>query len=242
MKRGFTLAEVLITLGVIGVVAAMTLPVLIQNMNKQAWVSGLLKTYTTLEQGFKMVLVDENVEDFGNSSCIGGYEDFKNCMLKYFKASEVSLSDYVQKPITTEEGPYYTASQTKTSAIALADGTLVFYGGNGNVGHVFFTDVNGKKGPNTYGRDIFAFIVGTSNSGRKLIYPVGLGTLYNVNDEYVDSAVSATCALNFGNCQGHFIGENDISGEAVAVNDDISRECPGVGYTPKVLFEKKMDY
>ena len=35
MKNGFTLAEVLITLGIIGVVAAMTIPTLISNYKKQ---------------------------------------------------------------------------------------------------------------------------------------------------------------------------------------------------------------
>lgn len=35
MKKGFTLAEVLITLGIIGVVAAMTMPSLIQNHRKK---------------------------------------------------------------------------------------------------------------------------------------------------------------------------------------------------------------
>lgn len=41
--RAFTLAEVLITLGVIGVVAAMTLPTLIQNYQEQEYVNKLKK-------------------------------------------------------------------------------------------------------------------------------------------------------------------------------------------------------
>lgn len=36
MKRGFTLAEVLITLGIIGVVASMTMPVLVGNYKKKS--------------------------------------------------------------------------------------------------------------------------------------------------------------------------------------------------------------
>lgn len=36
IKKGFTLAEVLITLGIIGVVAAMTIPVLMNSTNDQA--------------------------------------------------------------------------------------------------------------------------------------------------------------------------------------------------------------
>lgn len=42
-KNAFTLAEVLITLGIIGVVAAMTLPTLIANYQKQVYANGLKK-------------------------------------------------------------------------------------------------------------------------------------------------------------------------------------------------------
>ena len=37
MKRAFTLAETLITLGIIGIVAALTIPVLVANYNTKAW-------------------------------------------------------------------------------------------------------------------------------------------------------------------------------------------------------------
>ena len=47
-KIAFTLAEVLITLGIIGVVAALTLPTLISNYKKQTYVTGLQKAYSVL--------------------------------------------------------------------------------------------------------------------------------------------------------------------------------------------------
>lgn len=49
-KRAFTLAEVLITLGIIGIVAAMTIPVLISNTNGAKFRSQLKKTVSTLNQ------------------------------------------------------------------------------------------------------------------------------------------------------------------------------------------------
>ena len=45
MKKGFTLAEVLITLGVIGVVAALTVPNVLQSHQKKVWVTQLQKAY-----------------------------------------------------------------------------------------------------------------------------------------------------------------------------------------------------
>lgn len=49
-KYGFTLAEVLITLGIIGIVAAMTIPTLISNTNGAKFRSQLKKTYSSLNQ------------------------------------------------------------------------------------------------------------------------------------------------------------------------------------------------
>ena len=76
-KRAFTLAEVLITLGIIGVVAAMTLPVLISNHRKQVYVTQLKKSVSTLEQAFHLALADSEVDELGNTDLflsIGGAE------------------------------------------------------------------------------------------------------------------------------------------------------------------------
>lgn len=53
-KKAFTLAEVLITLGIIGVVAAITIPTLIANTNNQKYRSQFKKTVSTLSQAAKM--------------------------------------------------------------------------------------------------------------------------------------------------------------------------------------------
>ena len=53
-KFGFTLAEVLITLGIIGVVAAMTLPGLMQSWNDKASVTKVKKAYSLLNQAYLM--------------------------------------------------------------------------------------------------------------------------------------------------------------------------------------------
>ena len=53
-KNGFTLAEILVSLGIIGVVAAMTIPNLLHDTSKQETVSKLEKEYTSLSQAVKM--------------------------------------------------------------------------------------------------------------------------------------------------------------------------------------------
>ena len=54
-KAAFTLAEVLITLGIIGIVAAMTLPALINNYKEQEIITRVKKTYTTIAQALELV-------------------------------------------------------------------------------------------------------------------------------------------------------------------------------------------
>ena len=62
-KIAFTLAEVLITLGIIGVVAALTLPTLIENHNKRVVETRLQKFYSAMNQAIKMAELDYGDRD-----------------------------------------------------------------------------------------------------------------------------------------------------------------------------------
>lgn len=57
LKVAFTLAEVLITLGIIGIVAAMTLPVLMGKYVERERITALKKTYSLLQQAFEIAVV-----------------------------------------------------------------------------------------------------------------------------------------------------------------------------------------
>ena len=61
-KWAFTLAEVLITLGIIGVVAAMTLPTLIQKYQEKVTVNKLKKMYSVLSQAYNLYRIDNELE------------------------------------------------------------------------------------------------------------------------------------------------------------------------------------
>ena len=58
-KKAFTLSEVLITLGIIGMVAALTMPAVIANYQKQETVSRLQKVYSVLSQAVKRAELSE---------------------------------------------------------------------------------------------------------------------------------------------------------------------------------------
>ena len=59
-KSAFTLAEVLVTLGIIGVVSAMTVPTLIQNHQRKTYVTQLHKVYNEISQVLLQYQTDKN--------------------------------------------------------------------------------------------------------------------------------------------------------------------------------------
>ena len=59
IKKGFTLSEVLITLGIIGVVAALTIPGLITQYKAKRLHSQFMKSYSVIQQAFKQMSEDD---------------------------------------------------------------------------------------------------------------------------------------------------------------------------------------
>ncbi len=96
MKKilAFTLAEVLITLGIIGVVAALTMPSLIQNHRRQVVETGLKKFYSTINQAIKMAEIDNGDKIYWTAS---DTDDFFNKYLKNY----LSYLKYENKRVGT---------------------------------------------------------------------------------------------------------------------------------------------
>lgn len=91
-NRAFTLAEVLITLVIIGVIAAITIPILISNYQKTQYVTSLKKAYTTITQALKEISADYGcVNDLKCTGLFsyGGSEDkFSAELIKHIKLSK----------------------------------------------------------------------------------------------------------------------------------------------------------
>lgn len=103
MKKGFTLAEVLITIGIIGVVAAMTMPVLIAAHRKHIVVTKLEKVYSVFNQAVRTSIVEhgdvtEWVIDCGNSNDVKctteeALEWFNEYIGKYLQITDITKRD-----------------------------------------------------------------------------------------------------------------------------------------------------
>ncbi len=188
-KNAFTLAEVLITLGIIGVVAAMTLPTLVQKQQEKVTVSRLKKAYSALSQAYLMISKDygeptnwgfsSNIDADGNSTPEGSIK-VSNLFAKYMKITkncENADGCWSSGDVYRLNGSLYGSGnpgeRDDIAKITLADGTYVAFGGlnaecSKNRGETkplssvcgwIIVDVNGNDRPNTYGIDIFEFSI-----------------------------------------------------------------------------------
>lgn len=182
MSKGFTLAEVLITLGIIGIVAAMTLPMLIQKQQEKIAVTQLKKTYTVFSQAyFRAVEANGPAESWniGSTDSSGGAQKLYNIFKPYLlKVKDCNLEqgcfyDGTYKSLNEDSHVWQPSKHSAHARGVLADGVpFAFWsGGDGclqnfsasgqgkysRVCGSLHVDINGYKNPNRAGVDYFSF-------------------------------------------------------------------------------------
>lgn len=171
MKRlkGFTLAEALITLAIIGVIASMVLPNLATDVQKQQVGPALAKAVNTLENANKMILQQNNARKL-SSIC---EDDYVSC-----------LNDYINGTLSTPTDTYYAydlkTTLTKEANMLVGKDSIAYFlesagltsietpPANSKYHNRYYTlliDINGpKKRPNVLGKDTFKFYVDDNGS------------------------------------------------------------------------------
>ena len=181
-KSAFTLAEVLITLGIIGVVAALTMPAVIANYQKQETVSKLKKFYSVMQQALTRAELEYgNIEDwdFGkNDETILFFNKYLRPYLQVAKTYNVGEApDNIEYKCINGRNCNSYGDLAHNPRFVLSDGTMILatdlaYDKTGvhpmmNI----IIDTNGFKAPNRYGRDVFAFSI---QKDKKFV-PAGVG-------------------------------------------------------------------
>lgn len=168
-NKAFTLAEVLITLAIIGVIAAISVPSLIQKTNQAELKTAWKKTFAMLSQGYDNQLFDKG----GNISTAGftNYSVFFNDFSNYYKGIKKCTDSRVEGCWVDSPTSWFWNTD-KYLGLILNNGSFIILGQvnpastsfpsyNGTAGippltiSDFEVDVNGAKGPNTTGKDIF---------------------------------------------------------------------------------------
>ena len=142
----FTLAEVLITLGIIGVVAAMTMPSLMQNYKRQQATARIKKFVSVINQA---LISAEND--------LGAREDWVIGEMDNSDSAYNFLNTYIKPYIKSADIEKRTLFGRNMATLRFVDGSQMSV----KIGACYdiWYDINGEKGPNEKGRDIFVFIL-----------------------------------------------------------------------------------
>ena len=167
MKKGFTLSEVLITLGVIGVVAAITLPSLITKCRRQEAATKLEKFHTIINQAVKMSIAEHGEIDLDNKN----REDASNAeyIEKWYKENITKYIKTIKEEGSEKNSAYYKAAFVDGTGFNSFMGTSNPTTGKSNL-YIFFC-LNYKKCTNGSfdGKDTFAFAY---SSDKKMVVPI----------------------------------------------------------------------
>ena len=185
----FTLAETLIVIGIIGVVAALTIPTLNSDANSKDKITKVKKSYSVLEDAFGRMVSDLGpVNEWASGNLTsrrltGKIASYMKATKKCFETTDTGCFSANAVPITTAGAVGTDAITGKEPSFLLADGiavSLIADTTNGckkydtfdvaEVCGMAIVDVDGPtKGKDQYGLDLFAFYVTPEG-----LVPVGL--------------------------------------------------------------------
>lgn len=174
VEKAFTLAEALITLAILGVIAALTIPGLIMSMQKSEHVSGMKKAYATLAQAINKMNVandcanyikfwdndntfwQEFTKQLNTMKICNNNESgcFTKVEIKKLNGGSEGVIDGKNYTVRTTDGYCYQYTpglvQASVYGIEEKDAEKVL--------GTFLVDVNGDGNPNTLGRDLYFFV------------------------------------------------------------------------------------
>ena len=223
-KAAFTLAEVLITLGIIGIVAALTLPVIISDVKNSQLEAGLKKAYSVLGQALNMYQAENGERIIAGDAT--NRRMIKLYLMQYIKSAKdcgfggSDNKEGLEKACLPNnykgiDGDFNGSAKYETyngkSSIALdyfddgqfvtPDGMLILIensGGQWFGDQVFISvDVNGyNKKPNRLGQDLFMFQIDKNGA----LLPMGAKDTkyYSINDDYCSN--TSTHKMNGAGC------------------------------------------
>ena len=189
-RKAFTLAEVLVTLGVIGVVSAMTMPTLIQNHQEKVLITQLkvansILSNVVLAASEKYGPMDMWVNDYSKGTAYFSYNsaNFEKYFIPYLKVQKYCKTakgcfsdDVVFSGNSSLNSNTNYAKALLNNGMSIAVSSLSF---GKSIGGTIIVDVNGVKKPNQWGKDLFYFAIPSDGLG---IYPAFSSAFKEINN------------------------------------------------------------
>lgn len=211
-RFGFTLAEVLITLGIIGIVAEITVPTLMHSVQDAEFYSGAKKAFSVFSQATER-MVFENSGSIWDASSSDATVLSKNMADEYAKYLYILKDDYIETMHPKDWVGYKSSivlyganSSGSRYGLLLKDGTTIRFLGWQNCGSLggnltnrcgqMLVDVNGNKPPNMFGRDAYIFYTIRDSNNNYKVVPAGPDT--DTSDCSGSAASAPTNATSFG--------------------------------------------
>ena len=227
VKKAFTLAEVLITLAILGFVASVTLPALIANVQLQELQAQFKRTFLDLNEFASYFQIEHNETVPIYTARYGGttfYNEYKKYMMNTANISDTSVWNIANQGL---ESPFkyhsLTSSLGSDSTGGICDASVYMMDGLGRV--IFFddapkkgyngpricVDINGVKKPNTWGIDVFSFLFTVDGKVIPEGKPHASSNHYNAEDadasKNIGAAWQAQTTTGAPSCYNHANGQ-----------------------------------
>lgn len=184
--KAFTLAEVLITLGIIGIVAALTIPTLINSIDESKYNTGLKKAFSTLSGALIRIQADQGgLSNIGNGTSTANREALMAEFEPYIVFIRRDTAQNIFGPLhyrtykSNDEDGFPWGDTTQTAAVT-KDGMYLCIWNNPDCNYrgslhscaSIVVDTNGAEKPNMYGLDVHVFEISYKN-GVQVLTPDG---------------------------------------------------------------------
>lgn len=162
-SKGFTLAEVLITIAIIGVVAALTIPTLVTNVQEDQFKIAYKKAYSEASQALQSLVAEDELVPTIMYGDLGNRANYIKFMNKFNVVKQCDNSNY---------SGCWAPNETVDAAWGLPFASLNCLCFVDNAGRVwcessyssyFMLDTNCFKGPNQFGKDRSVIWIDSSN-------------------------------------------------------------------------------
>ena len=196
IRCAFTLAEVIIVLGILGIMAEMTIPTLISNVQEKVFLTHFQQTYTSLQQAYQMAAEQNGTADtWADADAM--YTNLKPYLKMMQDCPFTCNTAYPADPKNLAGS--YTSDWHTYYHIMLVNGVTLKFTIDAGYRTVAI-DLNGNKGPNRIGYDFFTFHLSNKNGAPFVSWPYysGNGSSWVEVDPYSCNRTSLAVDSNSG--------------------------------------------